>query len=269
MNKLYNNHMHCYFSGDSEAPMVDMIETSIDNNLAGITFTDHLDLDYYHEPNRFDLDIDEYRKCYEKLTSNGMYQNKIEVLWGIELGLQPHLADRHREIVSTYNFDFVIGSTHQVDKEDPYYPEYFEKYGIKGGVRRFFEVTAENINAFKDFDSYGHLDYIIRYNDEAKKLPYEDYNDIIDDILHLLIENDKALEINTGAFKFGLLEPNPCIATINRYKELGGKLITLGSDAHRTTQIGVGYDKITSILKDCGYNSYFVYKNRKPEEHEL
>ncbi len=261
--------MHCYFSGDSEAPMVDMIKASIDNNLEGITFTDHLDLDYYHEPNRFDLDIDKYRKCYENLTSDGMYQNKIEVLWGIELGLQPHLADRHREIVSTYNFDFVIGSTHQVDKEDPYYPEYFEKYGIKGGVRRFFEVTAENINAFKDFDSYGHLDYIIRYNDEAKKLHYEDYNDIIDDILHLLIENDKALEINTGAFKFGLLEPNPCIATINRYKELGGKLITLGSDAHRTTQIGVGYDKITSILKDCGYNSYFVYKNRKPEEHEL
>ena len=100
-------------------------------------------------------------------------------------------------------------------------------------------------------------------------IPYEDYNDIIDDILHLLIENDKALEINTGAFKFGLLEPNPCIATIKRYKDLGGSLITLGSDAHRTTQIGVGYDKITGILKECGFNSYFVYKNRKPVEYEL
>ena len=168
-----------------------------------------------------------------------------------------------------YNFDFVIGSTHQVDKKDPYFPEYFDSYGIKGGVRRFFEVTAENINAFKDFDAYGHLDYIIRYNDEAKRLPYEDYSDIIDEILKLLIDNDKALEINTGAFKFGLMEPNPSTTTIKRYKELGGRLITLGSDAHKAEQIGVGYDVISDILRSCGYDSYFVYKNRKPIEYSI
>lgn len=269
MNKLWNNHMHCYFSGDSETPMKDMIEGSVNNNMVGITFTDHLDLDYYRQPGRFDLDIKGYRKCYDKLTSDKMYNDRIEVLWGIELGLQPHLASRHEEIISSYNFDFVIGSTHQVDKIDPYFPEYFEKFGIKGGVRRFFEVTAENIEAYKNFDSYGHLDYIIRYSDEAKKLPYDEYSDIIDEILKLLIENDKSLEINTGAFKFGLTEPNPSIATIKRYKELGGKLITLGSDAHKTEQIGVGYDKISSILTECGFNSYYVYKNRKPIEYKI
>ncbi len=269
MNKLWNNHMHCEFSGDSEAPMKDMIEESIKANMYGITFTDHLDLDYYHEPNRFDLDIDSYRKCYGVLTNNKFYNNSFEVLWGIELGLQTHLAKKHNEIISKYNFDFVIGSTHQVNKMDPYYPEYFNEYGIKGGVRKFFEETAANIESFKNFDSYGHLDYIIRYSDEAKKLAYEDYCDIVYDILKLLIENDKALEINTGAFKFGLLEPNPCIATIKKYKDLGGKLITLGSDAHKTEQINVGYDKIVNILKDCGFNSYFVYKNRKPVEYEL
>lgn len=269
MKKLWNNHMHSEFSGDSDAPMKDMIEKSIEDNMYGITFTDHLDLDYYHDPHRFDLDIDNYKKCYDSITNNKLYNSSFEVLWGVELGLQPHLADKHREIISKYNFDFVIGSTHQVDKIDPYFPEYFNKYGVKNGVRKFFEETAENIEAFKNFDSYGHLDYIIRYSEEAKKLPYNDYSDIIYDILNLLIENDKALEINTGAFKFGLLEPNPCIATIKKYKELGGKLITLGSDAHKPEQISVGYDKISSILKECDFKSYFVYKNRKPVEYEL
>ena len=269
MNKLWNNHMHCEFSGDSDTPMEDMITSSIKAGMYGITLTDHLDLDYYSSPHRFDLDIDSYRKHYDSLTDSSMYNKEFEVLWGIELGLQPHLAKKHEEIISTYNFDFVIGSTHQVDKIDPYFPEYFEKFGVKGGVRRFFEVTAENIEAYKNFDSYGHLDYIIRYSDEAKKLPYEEYSDIINEILALLIDREKALEINTGAFKFGLKEPNPCIATIKKYKEMGGKLITLGSDAHKTEQIGVGYDKISGILKECGFNSYFTYKNRKPIEYTI
>ncbi len=269
MNKLWNNHMHCYFSGDSDTPMKDMIEGSVDNNMAGITFTDHLDLDYYHNNGRFDLDIEGYRKCYDSLTKNGSYEGQIEVLWGIELGLQPHLSKIHDALISTHNFDYVIGSTHQVDKYDPYYPDYFNDYGVKGGVRRFFEVTKENITAYKNFDSYGHLDYVVRYNEEAKKLPYSEYSDIIEEILQLLIENDKSLEINTAAYKFGLKEPNPCIATIKKYNDMGGKLITLGSDAHKVEQIPVGYDKIRQILKDCGFDSYYVYKNRQPFEYEL
>lgn len=269
MNRLWNNHMHCEFSGDSDALMKDMIEKSIEDNMGGITFTDHLDLDYYSAPHRFDLDIDSYRKCYDSLTDNSLYNNEFEVLWGIELGLQPHLSKKHDEIISKYNFDYVIGSTHQVDKIDPYFANYYDKYGVKGGVRRFFTATIENIESFNNYDSYGHLDYIIRYNDKAKELKYEEYSDVINEILVLLIEKEKALEINTGAFKFGLTEPNPCIATIKKYRELGGKLLTLGSDAHKPEQISVGYDKIAKILKECGFNSYFVYKNRTPIEYEL
>ena len=260
--------MHCEFSGDSTAPMKDMIEMSVNEGMAGITFTDHLDIDYYHTPGRFDLDIDAYKQCYDNLITDGTYNDEIEVLWGIELGLQPHLADKHIEIISKYNFDFVIGSSHQVDKMDPYYPEYY-KNGAKEGVRRYFTSIIENIDAYKNFDSYGHLDYIIRYNDEAKKLTYDDYKDIVLDILKLLIENDKALEINTGAYKFGLNEPNPCRDIIKDYKKLGGKLITIGSDAHKPEQVGVGYNILPDILTECGYNSYYVYKKRKPYEYKL
>lgn len=269
MTKLWNTHMHTSFSGDSDAPMQDMIEQSITDNMCGITLTDHLDIDYYHNPGRFDLDIDEYRKCYDSLTVNGRYDNDtsaIDVLWGIELGLQPHLSEKHEEIISSYNFDYVIGSSHQVDKMDPYYPAYWDKYGVKGGVRRYFTSIIENIEAYNNFDAYGHLDYVIRYNDDAQKLTYDDYKDIINEILHLLITNEKALEINTGAYKFGLHEPNPCIQTIKDYRKMGGKLITIGSDAHKPSQVNIGYDRLSKLLKECGFDSYYVYKNRRPFE---
>ncbi len=263
MNKLWNNHMHTEFSGDSTTPMEDMMKASYESSLIGITFTDHLDLDYYHEPHLFDLDIEAYRKCYEKLLLTK--PEDFQMLWGIELGLQPHLADNHKEIISKYNFDYIIGSSHQVDKEDPYYPEYFERLGIKEGVRRYFSSIIENINSFKDFDAYGHLDYIMRYSKEAQAtLTYRDYGDIVDEILNLLIRNNIALEINTAAYKFGLSEPNPEINIIKRYKELGGNLITLGSDAHVTEHILVGYDKIKDVLLSCGFDEYVIYKNRQP-----
>ena len=290
MSRLWNNHMHTAFSGDSEAPMRDMIEQSMRDGLMGITLTDHLDIDYYSQPGFFDLDIDSYRKCYKELTVNGIYKSpdigsagalgneaasdntassSIEVLWGIELGLQPHLSEKLNEIISSYNFDYVIGSSHQVDKMDPYYPEYFEKLGVKGGVRRYFTSIIENIDAYKNFDAYGHLDYIIRYSDEAKSVTYDDYKDIVLEILQLLIDNDKALEINTGAYKFGLAEPNPSIQIIKDYKKMGGKLITIGSDAHNPSQTYIGYDKLPNILRECGFNSYYVYKGRKPYEYKL
>lgn len=268
MNKLWNNHLHTSFSGDSNTPMRDMINESIASDLKGITFTDHLDLDYYHEPHKFDLDIDKYKECFDLLKSQNT--NEIELLWGIELGLQPHLASIHQEIINKYEFDYVIGSSHQVDKEDPYYPEYFDKYKAKEGVRKYFVSIIENINAYKNFDAYGHLDYIIRYSKDAQRtLSYNDYSDLIDEILNLLITNDKALEVNTAAYKFGLNEPNPSINIIKRYKELGGKLITIGSDAHIPEHLLIGYDSIKNLLIECGFKEYVVYKKRRPNFFSL
>ena len=159
--KLWDNHMHCHFSGDSKANPVDMVNHAKQCGLAGITFTDHLDLDYLEEPGLFDLDLTSYEEQIH-LLSEKEDTASFFVLCGLELGLQPHLAKEHEILLSQYAFDYVIGSTHVVHKRDPYYPAYFEGRSKQEAYREYYEAVYENLLAFHDFDALGHLDYVFR-----------------------------------------------------------------------------------------------------------
>ncbi len=273
MNKLlhqfYDCHMHTLYSGDSDTPMENMILAAKDRGLGGIIFTDHLDLDYAAEPHLFDLDLDRYQSAVS-LVKEKFETADFFIGFGIELGLQPHLVQQHHEIISKYNFDYVIGSSHVVDGVDPYYPEYFKKLGNSSGIRRYFESIIENTTAFHEMDSYGHLDYIIRYlNDPSYQYHFEDFKDQIKEVLLTMIHYDIALEINTGAFRCGLAEPNPSMDIIHLYKELGGRKITIGADAHKTEHVGLAFEKLPDILKSCGFQEYVVFKNRTPQIHKI
>lgn len=256
-------HMHTSFSADSDAPMEEMIKASIDKGLRHITFTEHLDEDF---PPKYGLDftfdIDEYFAKVNELKEK--YKEKIEILYGIELGVMPHLTDSYNSLVDSYDFDFVIASSHLVDMQDPYYPQFWENNTFHEGCRKYFKTISDNINAFKNFDSYGHLDYIIRYGTDEKKISYLDYSDILDEILLLLINNNKALEINTAGYKYGLNAPNPSAEIITRYLELGGKLFTIGSDAHKPEHIAYDYVRLEAFLKMLGVKEYVYYTKRKP-----
>ena len=95
------------------------------------------------------------------------------------------------------------------------------------------------------------------------------YADIIDAILERIIKLDKALEINTAAFRKGMGAPNPAPSIIKRYHELGGKLITIGADAHEPSDIAADFNRLPDLLKDCGFNEFVVYKNRKPQSYPI
>lgn len=259
-----DNHMHSSFSGDATFPMEEMVEESIKLGLKTITFTDHLDLDYAEEPGLFELDLANY--VPKVLQIKETYQKDIEILLGLELGLQPHLAEIHQEIVGSYPWDYVIGSSHVVKGVDPYYPTFWEKVSEEEGYRLYFESILENIHAFNNFDAYGHLDYIVRYGPNKDKFySYEKYADIIDVVLKAMIVENIALEVNAGAFRNDMAHPNPCEDIIKKYLEFGGQNITIGADAHRPVQIALEYKKLEEILKDCGVKELTVFRKRKPE----
>ncbi|MBR5565579.1 MAG: histidinol-phosphatase HisJ family protein [Roseburia sp.] len=260
---LWDVHMHSQFSGDSDTPQEDMITTAIDAGLGGICFTDHLDIDYPDNATLFLLDLPNYTSSVLALQEK--YLNQIPVHLGIELGLQPHLAELHKDILSQYSFDFVIGSSHVVHGMDPYYPDFYKGRLEEDCYREYFESILENIHAFDDFDVYGHIDYVVRYG-PTKNTNYlwTQYQDIIDEILKLLIKKGKGIEINTGGFKYGLGHPNPTEEIICRYRELGGEIITLGADAHVPQHIGYDFGKVPAILKNAGFDYFTVFKNRKP-----
>lgn len=261
---LWDTHMHSQYSGDSDSPQDSMIQAAIHKNLKGICFTDHLDIDYPEEPDLFLLDLPNYAASVAALRET--YQDKLPVRFGIELGLQPHLAALHEDILSQYPFDFVIGSSHVVHGYDPYYPAFYEGRTEESCYREYFESILENIDAFDGFDVYGHIDYVVRYGpNRNEQYSYEKYSDVIDEILKLLIAKGKGIEINTGGFKYGLGHPNPTEEIIARYRALGGEIITIGADAHKPEHVAYDFEKVPDILKAAGFSYYTVFKERKPE----
>ena len=265
---LWDTHMHTSFSGDSEAAPEAMVEAAAGRGLEGICITDHEDLDYTPEPGLFTLPLEAYTKKLRKLQA--AYEDRIPVCIGIELGLQPHLADTHTKILQDYAFDFVIGSSHLVHGMDPWYPEFYEGRAETEAYTEYFESIPENINAFDDFDVYGHLDYVVRYGPNRNAFySYEKYAEIIDAILQLLIQKGKGIEVNTAGFKYGLGHPNPTERILMRYRELGGEILTIGADAHAPDQIAHSFYLLPDLLRSCGFSEYTVFKNRKPEFKKL
>ena len=263
-------HVHTNFSTDSTSTPEDMIEQSIRRGLETICFTDHYDKDYpkYGDVEEFQLETERYFSVMKELQEK--YKNKIQVLIGVETGLLPHLGEFWDAYVKKYPFDFVIGSVHVVSGQDPYYRTNLEDKTDEELYRQAFEETLEDIKCNKHFDVLGHIDYVVRYGKtKAEQYSYKKYADIIDEILKYLIENGKGIELNTAGLKYGLGFCHPHPEIIKRYRELGGEIITVGSDGHKPEHLAYDFHKVSGILRACGFEKYTEFKQRKPIFRQL
>lgn len=269
---LSDCHLHTSFSGDSNTPMEEMILQGIRQGLTTMCFTEHNDFDYPDSPDGpgsiFLLNTDSY--LYDFIKYKEKYADQIRLLFGVELGLQPTLMRQNAIYAKSYDFDFIIGSSHICNGKDPYYPDFFEGRTDEEAYLEYFESILENIKKFSNFDVYGHLDYVVRYGaSRDENYSYAQYRDIFDAILKLLIEKGKGIEINTGGLKKGMRDVHPCTEIVKRYRELGGEIITIGSDSHDTTHIGENFDRAHDMLKACGFQYYTIFEKRTPEFKRL
>jgi histidinol-phosphatase (PHP family) len=263
-------HVHSNFSSDGKASMEEMIQAAIRLGLTKICFTDHMDYDYPQmmEGYNFEFNISDYIEKLNELKLH--YRGQLEILAGIELGLQPHLADRLNQLVQSHPFDFFIGSSHVVNKVDPFYPQYWEKRTTEEGIQAYFESIIDNCKAFLGFHVYGHIDYIIRYIPDRSKAQqkitysYRDYADVLDEVLKTIISYGKGIEVNTAGLKYGLGFPHPKLEVLKRYRELGGEIITVGSDAHRPEHLAYQFDCVPDLLKSIGFRYYTTFQGGKP-----
>ena len=256
-------HMHTSFSKDAYTQPEEMIEAAIQKGLQTVCITDHMDKDVMIRGEEFIFYTDLYFEKMQELQEK--YKGKIEVLIGVEVGMQPHLSEYFKEYTRKYPFDFVLGSVHVVGGVDPYYPEFFEGKTDTQAFREMLDETIENIQLYSDYDSLGHLDYIVRYGrNREKEYSYEKFKEQIDFILKFLIENGKGLEVNTAGLKYGLPFAHPHPDIIKRYVELGGEIVTLGSDAHKPEHVAYDFEKVKPLLQECGVKYLTKFKSRKP-----
>lgn len=262
-------HVHSHFSSDSVEQPKAIIETAIAKGFSYVYFTDHHDMDFpvnENEPSMdFQLDFETYIKTIFELRET--YRHQIEVCLGVEQGICPETAPRIAALSNQYPFDFIIGSSHLTSlvHGDPYYPEYYTGKSSVTAYREYFMSEVKNVHLTDGFDVYGHLDYAVRYcPDKSFIYCFEDYKDIFEVLLKSLIEKGKGIEINTaGITKIGY--PHPHIEALKLYRELGGEIITIGSDAHKKEDIAFGFDVAEELLKSIGFKYYTVFTERKPK----
>ena len=273
---LFDNHNHSEFSFDGKRTSVEKSTlAAADAGLGGVAFTDHCDffvpaMKAEHEqlvPETFDVnaqqaEIDRVQALIDGRTEG---ERKFRILKGIEIGMH---EDCHGEILRTLgenSFDQVIASVHYLDGIDPFYGGYYEGKDWKEAYGHYLETIWKEMTWLKDFDIMGHFDYVVRYAPYSRtSLLYRDFSDILDEMFRYLIQEGKALEINTKSYQ----EYNGRLVTIDtevlkRYRELGGEIVSFGSDSHDAHRIGHAIMEHALLLKSLGFRWSAHYESRR------
>lgn len=244
-----DHHVHTKLSPDSNADIVRYITNAKELGLKHILFTDHMDfgaLDPYFK----DIDYDEYFRVMKELES----RYEIPIMVGVEIGYERKHKNEIEEFLSKYNFDFIISSIHYGHGLDFYTGEFFEGKTKDEAYFEYFNLVLEMVENFTNYDVVGHLDYITRYGPYIDKhYKYEDYEEVIDDILKAIIKNNRGIEVNTSGLRQGLDVTFPKDNALQRYKELGGKIITVGSDSHFNDEYQADFKKVINKLNLMGF----------------
>lgn len=260
---MHDNHIHSKFSTDSHMEAEEACKKAVEIGLDGLVFTDHVDYDYPDFDESFLIDYDEYFLFFNQLKKK--WKSKLDVLIGVEMGFQPHVVDNVNTILNRYDFDFVINSVHIIDHTDPYTGAFFAGRTQQHAYERYLQEIFVSVNAYDNYDIVGHIGYAARYgNFEDKPLRYKDYSDTIDMILKSVIQKGKGIELNTSGLRTDLGCPIPGYDVVRRYFELGGEIITVGSDSHFTEHLGHSFNDALEQLKNIGFKYVVHFEKRKP-----
>lgn len=260
---MFDYHVHSCFSSDCSFTMEEMTQNAIEKGIKTISFTDHIDYDYGKRKLDFGFDVDDYFKELKKMKSN--YHGKLEILSGIELGMQPHLAKDINKRIPLEEFDFIIMSLHTVMGREMHEGELFKDRDSIDAYLLYYNEMLKILETFNDFDVVGHinlLDRYIKYMNNTS-VNFQDYKEVIEKVLKKIIEKDKGIEINTSGIRYGINSFLPNVEILKLYKSLGGEIITIGSDAHFPDHIGDNYKEAVELLRELGFRFITTFKNRK------
>jgi histidinol-phosphatase (PHP family) len=266
---MIDAHVHSHHSPDARGTILDLTKAALSQGLTGVVFTEHgewypadeaygyLDLDAYF------TEIDEARHYVKQQIGPGQ---SFTLFSGIELGNPHEFTGQVAALLDTYPFDLAIGSVHWIDNLPGWERPIFSS-GIPPVYRRYFEELLTMVEV-AEFDVLGHLDLVRRDSWDlfGQAFGLEPYAELIDAVLRRIVADGRGLEINTSALRKGLPEPVPDLATLRRYRELGGEILVIGSDAHRPEHVGHGFSIARDLLLAAGFNRLPRFEGRRITE---
>ena len=263
--RIPDYHIHTDFSPDSLMTHYEAARAAIRAGITEICFTEHMDLGHHMELfNR----VPEFDRIKVSIQALRKEFPMINIRYGLEAGYMKETAEETAKVIVGQAFDYVILSIHCVDGMDCYLPEAKRGRDKATAYRRYLEILYESVTDERLTDSYdvvGHIGYIAKckyYEDNT--MPYSMFPELFDEILSVIIKKGKGIEVNTsGINRAGHVLPHPSV--IRRYYELGGRIITIGSDAHTPERVGEYVPETIDIVRECGVKEIVMFKKRKPE----
>jgi len=246
--------------------MAEMCQAAIEAGLEEIAITDHLDGhpgDNCHGYYSVAAYFEEIARC------RALFAPRLTIRAGIEVG-DPH---RFPEVISPtvrgHDYDFAIGSVHWIDDVAPFGDAFFRAHDAAFAFGGYFREALALAKA-DDFDVLGHLDMPKREG-TAFYGPFraDDYGDALRGILRTLIAHGKGIEINTSGWRKSADECCPGPSVLKWYADLGGEILTIGSDAHRTEHVGLFRARALDLAREAGLRWLTTFECRRPVQHRL
>ena len=277
---LADYHVHTDYSDDSTYPMEDVVTDAIEKGFDEVCFTDHVDYGVKRdwddplgvvyraggpgEPERIafaNVDYPRYVAQIDELQAR--YEGRIRIKLGLEFGMQAHTIPQYQRLFSSYPFDFIILSIHEVGDKELWTQDFQRGLTQQEYNERYYEAKLELVRTYHDYSVLGHLDLITRY-DLAGVYPFEKVRPIIEEILKVVIADGKGIEVNTSSHRYGLSDSTPSEDILRLYHELGGEVITIGSDSHAPEHLGAYLAEAQDQLRSLGYRYTCTYEGMKP-----
>ena len=257
-------HVHTGFSEDSRMSLDEACLAAVEKGIVEIAITDHLDIDYPDRDFRFDLDYESYSLALNQARKK--YNGRLNIIKGLEIGLQPHILDECSAFLKGRDFEFVIASVHAVSGIDLYGEDFHRCKTKKAAYTEYLEELLACIKSFKPFNVVGHIDLIRRYGSyDDRSMKHADFGDLLDLVFEELISTGRGLEINTSGFRYKLGSTMPDLDLLKRYREMGGEILTIGSDAHTSHQLAEYFDYAHRLAEKAGFKYITRFPGGKPE----
>ena len=214
----------------------------------------------------------DYPRYFAKLAfMRAAYGNKIVIRSGLEFGIQSITVADYERLFAKYQdeLDFVLFSMHQVDNQEFWSQDFQRGRSQQEYNEAYYEEILKTMKAFKHYSVLAHLDLLVRY-DKAGVYPFAKVKDLVAEILRQAIKDGKGIEVNTSSWHYGLADTQPSRDILRLYKDLGGRIITVGSDAHQTSYLADHIKDAYAILRDAiGFKEIATFEYMQPVFHKL